>query len=195
MTTKSKGITLSVEIDDNPINPREDYEHFGKMICWHRRYDLGDKNPYKKSQDFWDDKELQDNIFVKLNVYMMDHSGLSFSANPFTTDPQNWDSGQIGIIYATEADTIKEFGDLSEDSRLEAEKLLASEIAEYNDYHTSNYYRFSIEGLEGEVVDSCGGFRGDTMQEVLESMQVVADRGYDFLFEKILEKQQGAEMY
>jgi hypothetical protein len=40
-----KGCTVEIHPDENPINPREDFEHFGTMACWHRNYHLGDK-PY-----------------------------------------------------------------------------------------------------------------------------------------------------
>lgn len=44
--------TLFVEQDDFPINPRKDWEPFGKMVCWHRRYSLGDKHEYGDPEDF-----------------------------------------------------------------------------------------------------------------------------------------------
>lgn len=39
--TKGK-YTLLVLEDSDPMNPREDCEPFGKMVCWHSRYQLGD---------------------------------------------------------------------------------------------------------------------------------------------------------
>jgi hypothetical protein len=38
---------LRISRDDNPSNPRED-SNVTTMWCWHNRYDLGDKNPYKR---------------------------------------------------------------------------------------------------------------------------------------------------
>jgi hypothetical protein len=32
-------------VDDNPIDPRE-WDNLGKMVCWHGRYNLGDKHSY-----------------------------------------------------------------------------------------------------------------------------------------------------
>jgi hypothetical protein len=32
--------------DEDPANPRE-WENPGTMLCWHRRYNLGDENPWK----------------------------------------------------------------------------------------------------------------------------------------------------
>ena len=32
---------LQIMMDDEPLNPRTDYDNFGHMACWHRRYNLG----------------------------------------------------------------------------------------------------------------------------------------------------------
>lgn len=44
--------TLLVSDDDIPLNPREDYDNLGTMVCWHRRYNLGDKHTYDDPVDF-----------------------------------------------------------------------------------------------------------------------------------------------
>ena len=51
VATKAPYTLLIVE-DDDPINPREDYENFGKMVCWHRHYNLGDKHNYEEPRVF-----------------------------------------------------------------------------------------------------------------------------------------------
>lgn len=43
---------LRIEYDDTPINPRTDYDNFGKMMCWHNRYNLGDKHSFDNPDDF-----------------------------------------------------------------------------------------------------------------------------------------------
>ena len=43
---------LEIKQDDYADNPREAYDNFGKMICWHRRYDLGDKHGFEEPRDF-----------------------------------------------------------------------------------------------------------------------------------------------
>ena len=41
MLTATRGLyVLVIQQDDSPSNPRED-DNFGKMICFHRRYNLG----------------------------------------------------------------------------------------------------------------------------------------------------------
>lgn len=36
-------IRVSIEQDDCALDPRKDYDNMGTMVCWHRRYDLGDE--------------------------------------------------------------------------------------------------------------------------------------------------------
>lgn len=43
---------LKIEYDDMPLNPRTDCDNFGTMVCWHRRYDLGDKHSFSEPKDF-----------------------------------------------------------------------------------------------------------------------------------------------
>lgn len=44
--------TLLVVEDDIPLNPRENYDNFGKMVCWHRQYGLGDEHDFDEPRDF-----------------------------------------------------------------------------------------------------------------------------------------------
>ena len=52
VTTKAPAYKLQVEIDEFPPDPRTDYDNFGKMVCWHSRYDLGDKHDFSEPSDF-----------------------------------------------------------------------------------------------------------------------------------------------
>lgn len=44
MITQSKK-RVQILTDPDPQNPRTEWDHFGTMICWHRRYNLGDEQP------------------------------------------------------------------------------------------------------------------------------------------------------
>jgi hypothetical protein len=68
MVAQKAPYTLFVMDDNEPMNPREDRDNFGKMLCWHRRYSLGDEHDYKDSQHF-----LQNLLFDKL-AYCPEHS-------------------------------------------------------------------------------------------------------------------------
>ena len=182
METKLNGYTLKIIPDENPLNPRTDCDHLGIMICWHRRYSLGDSHPYDTPQDFAESAAAKD-MFVCLPVYLLDHSGLYVSVNDFN---DSWDSGQLGFIYCTKQDAQKWFNntDVTED---EIKKELTAEVEEYNDYLNGAWYGFLIEGLDGEVEDSCGGFRYDgSMKKLASEMKSYVSDKYYALFDKLV---------
>lgn len=53
MVATQKPYTLFVVPDDDPINPREEQDNFGSMICFHRRYTLGDEHNYENAEEFF----------------------------------------------------------------------------------------------------------------------------------------------
>lgn len=182
METKLNGYTLKIIPDKNPLNPRTDCDHLGIMLCWHRRYSLGDSHPYDTPQDFEESAAAKD-MFICLPVYLLDHSGLYVSVNDFN---DSWDSGQLGFIYCTKQDAQKWFNntDVTED---EIKKELTAEVEEYNDYLNGAWYGFLIEGLDGEVEDSCGGFRYDgSMKKLASEMKSYVSDKYYALFDKLV---------
>ena len=46
-----KKYELKIEQDTDPMNPRTDWDNLGTMVCFHNRYDLGDKTDYR-SKDY-----------------------------------------------------------------------------------------------------------------------------------------------
>lgn len=46
---------LQVMYDDEPMNPRTDYDNFGRMVCWNSRYNLGDEHHFGAPNDFLQD--------------------------------------------------------------------------------------------------------------------------------------------
>lgn len=54
LTTEDyKGHKIDIVPDECPHDPRKEWDNFGKMVCWHKRYDLGDKHSYSDSHDFF----------------------------------------------------------------------------------------------------------------------------------------------
>jgi hypothetical protein len=125
------------------------------MICWHSRYNLGDKHDYADTAAFLEAVDFDD--CVVLPVFIYDHSGITVRTTPFDCP---WDSGQIGWIYCDAERLCRDFaGD-----RDKAESALRSEVSVYDDYLTGNVYGFIVEERNGddwEEVDSCWGFYGD----------------------------------
>lgn len=153
---------LQIILDEDPGSPRE-WDNLGVIATWHRRYTLGDIQPKEDSAEFI--AELPEGS-VMLPVYMYDHSGLALSTSPFSCP---WDSGQLGIIYAT-PERVTELGVAPED----VEAALRSEVVVYGQYVSGDVYgyrRLSRPVCEtcGQVVeeelDSCWGFYGTDWKE------------------------------
>ena len=228
---------LQIMYDNEPLNPRTDYDNFGRMVCWHNRYNLGDEHSFADPSDFLQDlvrrtvseyalfefvrsgkapttelkfdrsrggweissydnyfkkwyhgdffegsleasksgvkdnlietmsnAELleiagQKNIILPLNLY--DHSGLRMSASSFIGRAQHaeWDSGQVGWIYATAENIRTEYGNCSAESVEKARALLKSEVETYDYYLSGQCYGFRLYE-NGEETDNCWGFLG-----------------------------------
>ena len=92
--------TLRIVQDEDPVNPRLDFDNLGKMICFHKRYNLGDEHNIDPV-DFngWDDMAVHltkaHDAAVILPLFLYDHSGITLQTSPFSCP---WDSGQIGFI-------------------------------------------------------------------------------------------------
>jgi hypothetical protein len=158
---------LFVEIDESPVNPRED-SNIGKMVCFHKRYNLGDDTDLKTNYfESWD--ELKYHILKTEDVacikplYLYEHSGITISTTPFSC---RWDSGQIGFIYCTKEDV--EQNEISEEN---CHDLLESEVLFYDKYLQGDVYSYTLYKVETcslghehlELIDSMGGFYGDNI--------------------------------
>ena len=153
---------LHVCPDDSPQNPREDNE-FGHMVCFHKRYDLGDKFHGIKHADFsgWD--EMEEYLYsdkgacVVLPLYLMDHSGLSISTTSFSCP---WDSGQVGFIYMTEDEALEAFQvpKLTEEIKTRVAEGLKAEIETYDAYLRGDVWGFLVKDSDGDVVESAWGY-------------------------------------
>ena len=52
MVAHKSPYTLLISEDDMPLNPRKEYDNLGKMVCWHRHYQLGDQHKFDEPRDF-----------------------------------------------------------------------------------------------------------------------------------------------
>jgi hypothetical protein len=153
-----------IEQDHDPMNPREEFDHLGVMVCFHRRYTLGDEHDYEAADyEGWDEvvKAIQDEEkpVVVLPLYLYDHGGITMRTGSFSCP---WDSGQVGFIFARREDVLKEYGKkrISKKLRDEVTKRLEAEVKEYDQYLTGDVWGYIIEDDHGEELDSCWGFFG-----------------------------------
>ena len=175
-TINYKGYEIKIEQDDNTESPRE-WDNMGTMVCFHRRYNLGDKH------DFSDPDELREflkeNKSIALPLFLYDHGGVTMSTGRFSCP---WDSGQVGWIYVTEADARKEYGwkKLTKERREKIEKHLEAEVSTFDDYITGNVYGYRVV-KDGEETDSCWGYIGDPDKSgLIEGAKSVIDYNIKF---------------
>jgi len=152
--------TIKIYNDSDPMNPRIEWDNFGTMVCWHREYILGDEQPRCTPEEYMEDLPVGTII---LPLYLYDHGGITMRTSAFSCP---WDSGQVGFIYATPKMIRDSFlkQRISEKTRDRARKVLESEVKIYDQYLTGMVWGFEIEE-DGEHVDSCWGFFGNTLDE------------------------------
>lgn len=186
MEAQNENYKIKVYCDEFAESPRE-WDNVGTMVCWHRRYALGDKHSYADPQEFMDSDEAK-SAYVMLPVYLYDHSVQKLSNRSFVGRAVHaeWDSGQVGYIYVTK-EKVKELTGLepTEANKPAVTKMLEAETELYSSYIEGDCYGYSIEDLTGRQVDQCGGFFGDNMGDVLRQMQEQAGTQYESLFSKM----------
>ena len=105
--------------------------------------------------------------YIMMPLYLMDHSGLAMQTESFH-DP--WDSGQVGWIYVSKEDALKELDTekMTGAVRKKAEDLMKSEVAVYDSYLRGECYGFELY-KNGELSDSCWGFIG-SLEDACKAM-------------------------
>jgi hypothetical protein len=167
-----RGHTIKIYHDPDAESPRE-WSNLGTLICWHRRYRLGDSHSFDSPEAFLRDlagiseqrdlsmdrlQERAERNAILLPVFLYDNSGLAMNTIGFHCP---WDSGQVGYIYVTLEAVRKEFGvkRVTKARREKAEDILRGEIVSYDAYLGGRVYGYVIEH-NGEELDACWGFFG-----------------------------------
>ena len=181
------GHTIKIYHDPDAESPRE-WSNLGTLICWHRRYRLGDSHSFDSPEAFLRDlsgisaqsdlsmDQLRDRAerkSVLLPVFLYDHSGLAMNTIGFHCP---WDSGQVGYVYVTLEAVRKEFGvkRVTKALREKAADILRGEIVSYDAYLGGRVYGYVIE-QDGEEIDACWGFVGDYELDCLSEARAVVD--------------------
>ncbi len=165
-TIEYNGHTIEIHQDLDPQNPRTEYDNLGTMVCFHNRYDLGDRgHGYDKGDfDSWDELEAQiykdNDVAVCLPLYLYDHSGITMNTTGFSC---RWDSGQVGFIFISKEKARSEYSAkrISPKLRGRLTTYLKNEVETYDHYLTGSVYGYQIVDQAGADVDSCWGFFGD----------------------------------
>lgn len=196
--------TLRVEQDDTAESPRE-WDNVAKMICWHRRYNLGDKHNYDDSFEFLLDVAREVGIYtdemedmtneeimtelrkddsvciVPLNLY--DHSGITMSTSNGYPYNDRWDAGCVGYAYITKEKAMKEICEYEVDengNRIKIEHNHNNGMVTYS-YKTKpltdETWRASArEMIDAEVEMYDQYLRGDAYGYILEKEITVEEK-------------------
>ena len=188
-TTRKGDYILEIFQDDHYESPRE-WEPLGTMVCFHGKYNLGDKHDYN-NDDYSTWTELKEAIIegenakIILPLYLYDHSGITMNTTGFSC---GWDSGQVGWIFASEDRIKKEYNvDVITDDILEkVTNMLKGEVETYDQFLTGDVYGYRVSKVEvcdkgcehEEELDSCWGYYG------MESVEEAGKEMLDYYLEK-----------
>ena len=165
-THYGRTVRILVDEDGSYCNPRENDGNLTTILGFHKRYKIGDTNPYGTERYAgWDDLEravrMDNPGAIILPLYMLDHSGTALSTTPFACP---WDSGRVGFVLATRA-KIKEcygWARLTPKRRDKIHEAMRAEVAEYGAWCNGEVYGYTVSepGDPDTEADSCWGFIG-----------------------------------
>ena len=168
-TFELSGKTVKLYQEDHPESPR-DWDNLGHIVCWHRRYNLGDEQVRPGEhpsfiEDFEQWLRKERGAFIVLPIYIYDHGSITVTARyeTYLTYPdKQWDAGQVGFVYITKEKILEEYGVeyVSKETVDKVTEYLSCEVDSYDQYLTGDVWGYVIEDEEGEMVDSCWGFYG-----------------------------------
>lgn len=147
-------LSVTIEYDPDPPNPRVDYDNLGTILYCSDRYTLGDKKV-----DPEEIRAVTRSDALWLPVYAYIHSGIRLSTGAFGC---KWDSGQSGIIYVERARVLEEYSvrRVSPKTRKTALGVLEAEIETFSDFLEGQVYGYVIKDEDGEELESCWGIYG-----------------------------------
>jgi len=148
---EKNGYRLDIKLDQYPENPRQ-CDNLGTLYI--------PRPPRHCAMS--DDGASADEAAaapVVLPLYIMDHSGIAISDQPFGCP---WDSWRAGCLYVTREKLLAEYGRDTSETREVAKNCLRAELQEYAAYISGDVYGYTItRESDGEELDSCWGFYGE----------------------------------
>lgn len=169
-----KGYTIEIVSDDDPQNPRTDWEPAGVMCCWHSRYNLGDMDGHRPISSRYSEPidllyELAGIDREEYQEKQYDHSGISMNVGGPTC---RWDGSRVGWIFITK-DKIEAEGWTKE----QATKYLEGEVETYSQYLEGDVWGWRVEDEDGDIVESCYGYYGDDgVEDAIAEGKATIDR-------------------
>lgn len=164
-----KGYKIELIQDEDAQNPRTEWDNLGTIGHWHRRYNMGEVD-LRKDHDSRESIEMfiqsiEKKGGVVLPIAILDHSGVTIwvGNKPHWSDPEGWDSGQVGYIWV-EAKKIRNKYGVKRVTRKIQERvkaILESEVATFDAYLKGDVVGYVVS-RDDEEIDSCWGFFPET---------------------------------
>ena len=166
--------------DEQPrMDPDEYLEDLARQVDpdkLDRINDILDRTGYQTPQQYrmeaikarYIEQTLADNYAI-LPLYLYDHSGITMNTTGFSC---RWDSGQVGIIWASLDRARHEWAGPLPDLdtlRTKTEDCLRAEVETYDMYLTGDVWGYTVERVyydedgdeeQRDDLDSCWGFYG-----------------------------------
>ena len=155
-TVEYRGHTIKIHPDMEASHPRLVFDNNSKMLCFSKKFYIGDKHSFKTPDEALEWLEANtDDIWI-WNIYMRNHGGLVLSITSFN---DRWDSGHIGWAYIIRKDVP------NEDTAI---TTIQNEIQMYNHYLSGSVYGYRINSdLIPE--NNVWGYYGDIDLPILEA--------------------------
>lgn len=169
-TATLDGHTLNVWLDTTPTSPREWSE---TVLFFFDNKWRGDKKEYNFMDSVEDTAEYiaehPNDVF--LPIYIGQYETLSseaprYALNQYETEPD-------GYLWLTEQQVEEFYGEHTPETVQQAQKLLVSELTEYNHYLQGEVFGYTVTDSNGTEVDALWGHYGEkyaieTATEALE---------------------------
>jgi len=180
-TEEYKGYSIKITQDEEPMNPRTEWDNLGTMVVFWNNYNLGDKHTHPDSHGMLDLDKYYPNGFkmdkeeaqefsnskdiISIPLYIYEHGGLAMSSGSGGCFSDQWDAGCAGYLYITKEKIRKEYGwkNLTKKRIEETIERLKGEVETYDQYLQGAVYGFTIEKDDEEIEledVSCWGFFG-----------------------------------
>lgn len=178
-------LTVKVYQDEyDDMNPLTEYRpEWLEIIHWHRRNNWGGMTNVSQ----WDNNDIAEYAEgrVAYPLYLYEHGQCAFSMSTEVLVCQ-WDSGQVGFVLIDKAAFMKEWEwkRLTTSRQREMFRVVSTYIDEFDKWQRGEVYGYVVEDADGENLDSCWGFIGDTDYCLKEGVAVAESIWADKLAER-----------
>lgn len=179
-STTYKGHNITIEYDEDPQNPRTEWDNLTEIHCRSSQYNLGEVN-HSNSEDFnlmLAEAKRQGDYVIRVYAYI--HSGTALSLASFHGRlPQGhaeFDSGCSGVIVVRREQFLKEFGwkKWTTKRRKRAYDICEADIKTFTSYLNGEVFGFVVD----DHGDSVWGFY--SIEEAMDA----AEESIDYTVEK-----------